>query len=307
MKILFVSSGNSSLGISPIVKRQGESIIGLGVDVEFFNIKGKGIRGYLGNLSRLNRTIKQTKPDLIHAHYSKSGILSALTGFKPLVVSFMGSDTVGCLARNINSMLSRLIWQYTIVKSHQMKLGLVKRKIIVLPNGVDTMVFKPVSKASCQEELNWSISIKHILFAANPNRPEKNFSLIDKAIKILKSNQVELHTLMDVKPDVVPIMMNAADVVVLTSYREGSPNVIKEAMACDRPIIATPVGDIPYLFENVEGTFISDFNVNTMKENISKALKFEKSKGRNQIFKLGLSSSTVAEKLTKIYQSLLKK
>ena len=92
MKILFVSSGNSENGVSPIVKAQAESLIKQGIEINFFTIKGRGVKGYLSNIKPLGRFIKQIQPDLIHAHYSLTAFTVSLVKRKPLVVSLMGSD-----------------------------------------------------------------------------------------------------------------------------------------------------------------------------------------------------------------------
>ena len=92
MNILFVSSGNSKTGISPIIKNQGESLINSGANVTFFTIKGKGIIGYLKNVLPLKRLLRKNEYDVVHAHYSMSAFVATLSGAKPLMVSLMGSD-----------------------------------------------------------------------------------------------------------------------------------------------------------------------------------------------------------------------
>ena len=92
MKILFVSSGNSQNGISPIIKNQGESIVKAGIELEYFLIKGKGIKGYFKSIFTLRKHLKNNTYDIVHVHYSLSAIVASLAGAKPLIVSLMGSD-----------------------------------------------------------------------------------------------------------------------------------------------------------------------------------------------------------------------
>lgn len=90
LKALFVCSGRA--GISPIVWAQGQSLIKIGVEVEFFTIKKRGIKGYIASVLPLRRRIKETKPDLVHAHYSLCGFVSSWATRKPVLASLMGSD-----------------------------------------------------------------------------------------------------------------------------------------------------------------------------------------------------------------------
>ncbi|MBQ0740052.1 glycosyltransferase, partial [Aquimarina celericrescens] len=122
MRILFVSSGNTKNGISPIIKNQGQSLISLGYSVTFFTIKGKGFKGYFKNIFELKRFLKKQKFDIIHAHYSLSGMVASLSGASPIVISLMGSDVKASLfLRYIIRGFSMLFWKQIIVKSQDMK------------------------------------------------------------------------------------------------------------------------------------------------------------------------------------------
>lgn len=304
MKVLFISSGNSNQGISPIVKNQGDSLKKVKVKVDYYRITGNGILGYLKNVIPLYKYIRRNKPDLLHAHYSLCGIVTALTFQHPLVVSLMGSD-VNNKGRNlfIKSFI-RYFWNFTIVKSRSMQKTLGLNTVKVLPNGVSFDRFFEMDKISAQKELNWSTKKKHILFAANPSRPEKNYQLAIDAMRLLDDENIELHYLEDVPNEEMAVYYNAADVVLLTSTREGSPNVIKEAMACNAPIVATSVGDIEEVIGNTAGCFLVSFNEKDVAEKLSKALaKNDRTNGREQI--LHLKDEEIAFQLLTEYQRLL--
>ena len=309
MKVLFVSSGNSNLGISPIIKRQGDSLENSGITVAYYRIQGKGLKGYSANIIPLRRLIQQFKPDIVHAHYSLSAFVATLSCAKPLVVSLMGSDvhSTGVLKWLIK-FSGWFIWNRTIVKSNDMKQKLGLKKVDVIPNGINLEVFNSADKENGRQKLGWTNESKHILFAANPARPEKNFKLTKEAITCLNEN-IELHTLTDVPPDEIPLWMNASDVILLTSMREGSPNVIKEAMACNLPVVATDVGDIRWLFGEVPGHFLSSFNKDELAQNVELALNFSeengRTRGRERIVELGLDAESVAQQLVKIYREVL--
>lgn len=310
MKILFISSGNSILGISSLIKRQGESLQNNGVEVEYFTIYGKGMFGYLSNYKKLKKKIRQFNPDILHAHYSLSGFLATLTFRKPIVVSLMGSDiNLSAFVKFVTKFLCKYVWSKTIVKSYDMSNKLLVPNVIIIPNGVDINLFKPLKKDWCCEQLSWMATKKHFLFAANPDRAEKNFVLVKNSLDLLNDVDYELHTLSNVSHSDVPIMMNAADVIILTSLWEGSPNVIKEGMACNRPIVSTDVGDVRWVFGDVKGCFISGFNPTELKEKLLEALEFSSligsTNGRERLIELGLDSKSVAQRIVGVYNQII--
>ena len=180
------------------------------------------------------------------------------------------------------------------------------KSINIIPNGVNFDHFKPINRNIAIEKINWDKNKKHILFASNSNRPEKNFALAQSAYNIIKNQNIELHTLDNVPFDLMPYYFNAADVILLTSLREGSPNVIKEAMACCRPIVVTNVGDVRKVLGLTKNTLI----VESKKEAVSEALKcilaqeYSSTLGRETI--QWLDQDLIAKKLIGIYKSIQK-
>jgi teichuronic acid biosynthesis glycosyltransferase TuaC len=306
MKVLFISSGNTKEGISPIVKRQGDSLIAEGVDLQYFTIKGKGILGYLSNLSDLRQVINEFQPDILHAHYSLSAFLATITKAKPIVVSLMGSDVKSAKWYKIVLWFyCKFFWDITIVKSHDMESSLGFNNLHVIPNGVNTNIFYSMSKLEAQNKLNRDKNKTNILFAANPKRAEKNYSLAKEAVSLLDKHEMVLHSLEDVQPELIPIWLNASDVIILTSLWEGSPNVIKEAMACNRPIVSTDVGDVKWIFGETEGCYICEFSSADLAQKINLALNFLETKGRDRIIDLELDSFSIAKRIIKIYEKLV--
>lgn len=302
MKVLFVSSGNSNKGISPITYNQGESLKEQGVFIDYFTLKGKGIKGYLSNIKPLRKKLKGDNYDLVHAHYSLSAFVASLTGAKPLIVSLMGSDVKAMPFFKIwIKLFAKFLWSTTIVKSQDMKESLGLKNSIVVPNGVNYNCFKPLDKRDCQKLLGWENNKKHILFAANPERAEKNFKLAKEAIAIINNSNIEVHFLKDIDNKDVPLYHNAADVVLLTSLWEGSPNVIKEAMACNRPIVATNVGDITKVISGTKGCYVVSFDKKEIASRILKALEYKETIGRDSISHL--NSEKVAQRIIEIYNN----
>ncbi len=312
LKVLFVCSGNSKRGISPIIANQGESLSLRGVDVDYFTIQGKGVLGYLRNVLPLRRQLRQQRYDIIHAHYSLSALVATLAGGRPLVVSLMGSDIrLGPIFQYAVRLSARLFWREVIVKSIDMRDNLGARCCTIIPNGIDTAHLRPSETRACQSELGWDLHRKHLLFAANPGRQVKNFPLFQKAVQSLPEHlAIEYHALEDVPHAAIPTYMNAADVVVLTSLWEGSPNVIKEAMACNCPVVATEVGDVAWLFGDEPGHYLTGFEPADVAEKIRLALDFSgrhgRTRGRERIKKLGLDAETVAWRIVEVYERALK-
>jgi len=305
MKVLFVSSGNSALGISSIVKNQGDSINKYDCVVEYFTIKKKGIFGYLKNIVILRKHLKNNNYDIVHAHYSLSAFVATISGARPLIVSLMGSDAyTKPLFKVIIRIFQRFCWKIIILKSIDMKKSLGLKNAIVIPNGVDFDKFGPMDSGIAIRLAGWDSNKKHVLFAASPKRWEKNYDLAKKAFDVLSLNNVELHTLEYIPNQEMPFYYNAANVVLLSSLWEGSPNVIKEAMACNRPIVATDVGDIKWLLGDSMGCYLAKFDTMDYAKKIQNALTFGKrTNGKERMIQLQLDSKSVAKKIINIYNS----
>ena len=309
MKILFVSSGNNKFGISPIVYNQGESIKKYGLYIDYFTIVGKGVFGYLKNVFLIKKKIKK-KYDLIHAHYSLSAFAATLAFPNiPLVVSLMGTDSqMNLFWRLLIKVCYLAFWDHTIVKSKSMKESLHLNKASVIPNGVDLNKFKLRDKLEIRKKLGLNGNKKYILFLSNPDRLEKNFSLAKNAVDILPDPSIILLPIFDKKHNEAIDYLNASDILLMTSLWEGSPNAVKEAMACNIPIVSTNVGDVREVIGNTEGCYITSFKAEDVADKIKKALQFGKrTNGRQRIIELGLDSETIAKKIIKVYEEVLKK
>lgn len=311
MKILVVSRLKPNKKISIITHRQMFSIQKMGHNLIYFSVEKGGLFGYLNALIKLRKVLRKNNFDVVHAHYSLCGIISTLAGVKHLVVSLMGSDAKNS---NINKFIIKYFigkkWGKVIVKSEEMlstikAFSKVKKEIIVLPNGVDFKLFKPIKKQDARKQLGWDSNAKIILFGSDPARTEKRYYNAEKAVNNLrdKGYKIELKILKDVAPENVPLYINGSDVVLLTSDREGSPNIIKEAMACNIPIVTTKVGDVEMVIGNTPSCIIIEKN---NLELISSALSnilsssTERTQGRERI--KWLSNERIAKKLVDFYE-----
>jgi teichuronic acid biosynthesis glycosyltransferase TuaC len=306
MKVLFVGSGNKSGGVGIIVQNQGQSIINQSVEVDFFPIIGKGIFGYLKNVFLLRKYLKGKKYDVVHAHYSLSAFVATLAGCKPLIVSLMGSDTyLNSTFRIIIRFFALFFWNTIIVKSEKMKESLHLKNAKIIPNGVDTSRFKPIDQKIAREKLNYKGKDKLIVFIADPSRYEKNYTLALQAVELLNDSCAELLPVYNVPNNEISYYMNAADVLLLTSRWEGSVNVVKEAMACNLPVVSTDVGDVRQNTNGLEGYYLSDHIASELADNLKKALLLDKGqiKGRERLIALGLDSETVANEMIQLYKT----
>lgn len=311
MKVLFVCSGNSVNGIGAVVSNQAEALMQKGMSVTFFPIKGKGWFSYLKHAFLLRKFLRKNSFDIIHAHYSLSAFTATLAGCKPLVVSLMGSDAqAGKITSSLIRFFYKKRWAKLIVKSASMMEQLKLKDAEIIPNGVDISFFKPFDDSGLKSKFGFSTDKQTILFLADPAREAKNFSLAERAFKMLNDANIELQIRYNIPKEEVQQIINAADTILLTSLWEGSPNVIKESMACNKPIVATNVGDIAWLFGDEPGYFLTDFTPENVAEKIKLALEFSnkhsRTNGRERIMELGLDSETVARKIISVYQYVLK-
>ena len=308
MRVLFVSSANSSQGINPIVLRQQNSLIKKGISIENFFINGRGIRGFVKNKIRLSRKLKQNQFDIMHVHYGLWGLLLPLNCKEKKIVSLMGSDIFKSnILRLLIKFFSTHFWDQTIVKSPKMKETLRFEHAKVIPNGVSFELFKPMDKIEARRFLKLEENKKYILFVSVFHRanPSKNIALAKKAVDLIKNNDIELLQIYDVRDNEMKYYYAASDLLLMTSRYEGSPNAIKEAMACNLPIVSTDVGDVKEVIKNTEGCFIASFDPDDVANKINMAIEFgEKTNGRENI--RHLEESVIADKIIDVYATCLK-
>ena len=144
---------------------------------------------------------------------------------------------------------------------------LVRGRLEVLPTGVATDRFHPISRAEARRSLGLEQGQRYLLFPSDPARPEKRF---DRAQAV--AGHIRLLVLKDVEPERVPLWINAADAVLVPSEREGFGLAVLEALACNVPVLATPVGVAPAALAGVVGTHCAPFDVADWGEAVSQVL-----------------------------------
>jgi teichuronic acid biosynthesis glycosyltransferase TuaC len=308
MKVLIVCSGNveefNLILHHAFIYEQIEAVKqNFNIEYDVFNIEGKGILGYLSNLRKFKNKIKNFNPDVVHAHFGLSGLFAGLQRKLPVVITFHGSDINLSKVLPFSKIASKLSKHNIFVSSKIHKKIGIKNKSSVIPCGVNLEIFYPIKLKTAREMLNMEMEKKYILFSSNFKRIEKNSSLAFSAVDMLKMD-CDLIELDNRKREEVNLLLNACNLLLLTSTSEGSPQVIKEAMACNRPIVATDVGDIRELIGDTEGCYLTSFDPDDVAKKIKMALQFEKSIQASERIK-SFDNNIISKKVFDIYQKVI--
>lgn len=299
MKVLIIASGNSGK-VAPFILDQAEALKDKGVVIDYYLIKGSGIKGYFKNYSPLLKKIKQFKPDILHAHYGLSGLLSSLQRLVPTIVTFHGSDINVKKNRPFSKMAYFLSKDSVFVSENLAKLLNVKDSNII-PCGVDFRTFKLIDKKEASKLFNLNPNKKYVLFSSSFNNKVKNYPLAKAALEKLEN--VELLELKGYNREQVGQLMNAVDAVIMTSFSEGSPQFIKEALACNCPIVSVNVGDVSELLSNTDAGFLVTYDAQTISDAVKKAIKHGRTKSRDKV--KDFDNEIIANRLINLYNKIL--
>jgi glycosyltransferase involved in cell wall biosynthesis len=299
------------------VERQIRSIEALGIEVDALEIRGRRRLKYLELLPELARRSRTV--DLIHAHYGYCGWFARTNLRKPIVVSFMGSDLLGvATADGKASAASRVIVRLdqflakivdaVIVKSSEMATVITPVKAHVIPNGVDLDTFAPIPRQRARAELDWDEG-RRVLFPGCPEEARKGFMLarrtVERAADML-GEPIELVPLCDVAAARVPSYLNACDALLMTSFWEGSPNAVKEAMACNLPVVSVPVGDVTELLDGVSSSAVCSRDPEQLALKLAEVISAGRPEdGRDALRRKGLDLETAAKRVHAVYDSVL--
>ena len=304
----------SDPGYGSFVQAQMESLRPLGVEFDALFIDGRASRwNYLRGVRRMRACLRQKRYDLIHAHFGLSGWVARCQCRVPVVVSFMGDDVLGRPCRDgsitaygrfmqVSSFLLARIVAACIVKSGEMKSKLGLASALVIPNGVDFNLFRPLDRNEARQALGLDPLKKYVLFPYDPAEQRKRYDLIEAAVAEAQARNpaIEILHARSVPRQRMPLYMNAADLLVLASVFEGSPNAVKEAMAVNLPVVAVDVGDVRQLIGSTEGCFIVPRDAKLMAEKIVEVCRNPvRTKGREHIARLSIEN--VAKEVIAVY------
>jgi teichuronic acid biosynthesis glycosyltransferase TuaC len=308
-----------SLAAGVFVDRQMDSLRRAGVKISTFDVgTSHSIFHVLTKWLQLRRTVHELRPDLIHAQYGTIvGFLSVFAG-RPAIISFCGGDlipsapSVPLLRMNAGFLLSNLAAlraRGVICKSKELRQALWWRRshAVVIPNGVDLTVFSPGSQDTARKELGWELSPPIVLFSAGGDQRNKGLDVVKAAMKVVHYSLPDalLHIVShNVEPNRMPLYYRAADALVCASRLEGSPNVVKEALACNLPIVSTQVGDVPERLAGVQQSALVARDACAIGEALVKILlERKRSDGREHI--ACLDSKNIAQRIFDVYRRTL--
>jgi glycosyltransferase involved in cell wall biosynthesis len=301
---------------------KGLCAVGLEVRVLFVDRRQEGPLAYYRMRGKIARTVAEFNPDMIHLMYG--GVMADQVARcrqgRPLMVTFHGSDLLG---ENLSGWTRKMISRYgvycsrrasrtadgvVIVARHLLQAlngGVSTDKVRVIPCGIDLERFKPMDSLLCKHQLGWRTDSFHVLFASSNGDPVKRPALAKAAVAQMNQREraPELHYLMGIPNADVPVWLNASDALLLTSLHEGSPTVVKEALACGLPVVSVDVGDVAERIEGIEGCHLAQ------PEPADLAAKLGLVRQHAQRLNIGtrldeLSILSVAQKLKRCYEEI---
>ena len=330
MKILIIGRYKKQFpqNLLPFVLEQGESLRELGMTIDYMPVRGN----YILAVRELKRKIQAFKPDIIHAHYGLSAITAELQSLVPVVTTFHNGETLNWHVNFLTSIFSRRAKHVVYVAQHIHDLVYFKaKKYSIIPCGVNMEDCHIIDQAIARQQLGFEDGVKYILFGGGFDNLRKNYAILREAVERIEQatwvpvqggercgNIICLEMKGLSRADCV-LRMNACDLFALPSHSEGSPQALKEAMACNCPILATDIADVRTLLGDLSGNYIlrnprktherwdaDEKSLDEMVILLQEALHFTgRTNGRDRITELQLSNEQVAEQLIEIYEQVL--
>jgi len=319
MRILEVSryKGNYADHQLPFVTEQGISLRDAGCEVDFFLVKGN----YLKAVKSLKAKIREFKPDIVHAHYGLSAVTAELQSIVPVVTTFHNGEWHKWWVNLVSSLMALRAQHLIYVAPHiRERMYFKHQHYTVLPCGVNLVEIRPTDYFLARKSLGFENGRKYILFGGAFSNRRKNVSLLREALSFGKID-AEVIEMRGMDRKTVALYMCACDLFALPTRNEGSPQALKEAMACNCPIVATDCADIAHLLGDLEGHFLlsnkgkskaewegDECSVSELAGLMREALALPvgfRTRGRERIEELGYTNEKVARKLLEIYNKVL--
>jgi glycosyltransferase involved in cell wall biosynthesis len=289
---------------APFITEQIKAIEKQGIECKYFGVDGKGIGGYLRQVPKLRKAIRNFQPDLIHAHYGLCGLLANYQRRIPVVTTYHGSDINDPRVLRLSKKSIHRSRFNIFVSQKNVDIACPRKDFALIPCGIDLNDYPIMEKTDARCKMNLDPSKEYVLFAGAFNNRVKNAPLAHRVMEWLPN--AELLELKGYTRPQVATLMQAVDAFLMTSLTEGSPQVIKEAMACGCPIVSVDVGDVREQIEGIDGCFISNREPEALAGCLKKALAYkERTLGRSAIVDKGLSNENIAAHIIAVYKKLL--
>lgn len=309
MKVLICVSGNAEgytfEKTQVFVYEQIESVCKQDSAVEYsvFAVKGKGVRGYFSSLIELKKAINAYNPDIVHAHGGYVGALANLQRKKPVVTTFHGTDINSKKMRPISSFAS-VMSKHSIFVSQTLidKLRIKGKNSSVVPCGVDKSIFHYLPAADCKTELGIPMEERYILFASGFDNAIKNPELAKAVVSHFPG--LSLREIKNRSREEVARLINGAELVLMTSHSEGSPQIIKEAVSCNQKVVSVDVGDVKDQLAGINGCFVCSNNEGDLVNAVTSSLAVERPVPAENNLKY--DNARISMEILEIYYSISK-
>ena len=303
MRILIVARCKNGR-YAPFITEQVDAIQKQGVECRYFGVGGKGITGYLRQLPKLRKAIRDFRPDIIHAHYGLCGLLANYQRSIPVVTTYHGSDINDPRVLRLSKKCIRRSRFNIFVSQKNVDIARPQKDFALIPCGIDLEDYPVMDKADARRQMGLNPTGKYVLFAGAFDNHIKNAPLAQAAMALIP--EAELLELKGFSRSQVATLMQAVDAFLMTSFTEGSPQVIKEAMACGCPIVSVDVGDVRERTKGIDGCYIAGRDPENLARSIQDALNYGgRTNGRQAIEKNGLSNDVIAARIISVYENLL--
>jgi glycosyltransferase involved in cell wall biosynthesis len=297
-------------------RRQASALASRGISVECFYLRSRtSPRILLAEVERFRQVRAAFLPDLVHAHFGTVTALFAVlfSGRAPVMITYRGSDLNVVTSNNgPRAWFGRLFSQAAALGASRIlcvsgklrdRLWWRRNRVTILPSGVDPAVFCPIPRTEARQQLNWPDEDLVVLFNAGHDVRNKRLDLAQAAFAKVQINlpQARLHILAgEVSPEQVPVLMNAADCLLVTSDAEGSPTVVQEAIATNLPVVSVDVGDVAERLRGISETSMVARDPSALAAAVTAILlRRARSNGRRRVREI--DASHIADELAHLY------
>lgn len=307
------------------VRDEAEALRRAGAEVDVYFVNGRANKfKYIGMPAGFFARTRRGRYDVIHVHHSFCGLVATSQRRTPVVWTFhegeISGDTADALreqpikriaySKRMKRYVARRVDAVVVVAEH-LRDPLGRPDALWLPSGIDWNLFSPMDSAEARRRLGLAAGKRYVLFPAAPSRVEKRYDLARRAVDVLKetwpaTDDVELIALDDVPHEQVPLFMNASELMLMTSAFEASPVTIREALACNVPVISTDVGDARVVIGDIAGCRIVDAEPAQIADALRAALAAPRRVQARERMR-AYSLDTVASALLMLYDRVVEK